>query len=162
MHNDLEKQAPTIQYVSAKTLFPIIRQLLNEHQQASFTVTGMSMWPFLCHGRDQVVLDYCSLDSLKVGDILLFQTEQGNYLLHRVTALRKHQFQATGDGNYFRDGWFAHDCIIGRVVYFIRKDKQIDCCNVKYRLLSRLWMILFPFRRLLFPIWLHIRRYIRK
>lgn len=29
------------------------------------------MWPFLCHGRDQVVLDYCSLDSLKVGDILL-------------------------------------------------------------------------------------------
>ena len=71
MHNDLEKQAPTIQYVSAKTLFPIIRQLLNEHQQASFTVTGMSMWPFLCHGRDQVVLDYCSLDSLKVGDILL-------------------------------------------------------------------------------------------
>lgn len=120
------------------------------------------MWPFLCHGRDQVVLDYCSLDSLKVGDILLFQTEQGNYLLHRVTALRKHQFQTTGDGNYFRDGWFANNCIIGRVVYFIRKDKQIDCCNVKYRLLSRLWMILFPFRRLLFPIWLHIRRYIRK
>ena len=71
MYNDLEKQAPTIQYVSAKTLFPIIRQLLNEHQQASFTVTGMSMWPFLCHGRDQVILDYCSLDSLKVGDILL-------------------------------------------------------------------------------------------
>ena len=77
MHNDLEKQAPTIQYVSAKTLFPIIRQLLNEHQQASFTVAGMSMWPFLCHGRDQVVLDYCSLDSLKVGDILLTKRLDG-------------------------------------------------------------------------------------
>ena len=44
MHNDLEKQAPTIQYVSAKTLFPIIRQLLNEHQQAYEYVAFSMPW----------------------------------------------------------------------------------------------------------------------
>ena len=43
------------------------------------------MWPFICHGRDRVVLSSCTPDQLKVGDIVLFQTPLGNYMLHRIT-----------------------------------------------------------------------------
>lgn len=162
MSEDLEKQAQAVKYVSTQALFPIIQQLLNEQQKASFTVTGMSMWPFLCHGRDRVILASCAPENLKVGDILLFRTKQGNYLLHRVTALKANQFQTTGDGNFFRDGWFENECIIGRVDYFIRNGKHIDCHSLKYRILYHFWMVLFPFRRLLFAFWFRIRKYIRK
>lgn len=161
--NDFKKRKTgDIESVSAQVLFPIIKELLAEGQQAAFTVTGMSMWPFLCHGRDQVVLDVCTPETLKVGDILLFQTKVGNYMLHRVTALRANQFQTTGDGNSFRDGWFSNTCILGRVVRFIRKGKTVDCYSRKYRIICRLWMFLFPIRKWIFAIWFHIRKYIKR
>lgn len=161
--NDLKKQKKgTVEFVSAQVLFPVIKDLLAEGRQAAFIVTGMSMWPFLCHGRDQVVLDVCTPEALKVGDILLFQTELGNYILHRVTALRTDRFQTTGDGNYFRDGWFSNTCILGRVVRFIRKGKIVDCRSRKYRFICRLWMFLFPIRKWFFAIWFRIRKYIRR
>ena len=40
-----------IQKIASKELFSMIEELLAEGRQAAFTVTGMSMWPFLCHGR---------------------------------------------------------------------------------------------------------------
>ena len=42
--------------ISSQELFSAIGELLAQGRQAVFTVTGMSMWPFLCHGRDQVVV----------------------------------------------------------------------------------------------------------
>jgi len=162
MRDDLEKSNQAVEFVSAQVLFPVIRQLLAEGRQAAFTVTGMSMWPFLCHGRDRVVLNVCTPEALRVGDIVLFQTEQGHYLLHRVTDLRPGQFQTTGDGNYFRDGWFSNDCILGQVIRFVRKGKYVDCCSLKYKILCRFWMFLFPVRKLIFVIWFRIRKFIRQ
>lgn len=160
--NDYEKRNGDKEFVSAQVLFPIIKELLAEGKQASFTVTGMSMWPFLCHGRDRVVLDACLPETLMLGDILLFRTAQGNYMLHRVTALRSSQFQTTGDGNYFRDGWFPNSCILGRAVQLIRKGKNIDCCNQKYKVICRIWMLMFPIRKWIFAVWFRIRKYIRR
>ncbi len=147
--------------VSAQELFPVIKELLAEGRQAAFTVTGMSMWPLLCHGRDQVVLEACDPGQLAVGDILLFRAPPGNYLLHRVTALRPGQFQATGDGNFFRDGWFSNSCVQGRVVRLIREGKHIDCGGGTYRAACRVWMHLFPVRKWLFAGWFRIRKYVR-
>lgn len=39
-------------WITAQLLFSAISKELASHRRASFTVTGMSMWPFLCHGRD--------------------------------------------------------------------------------------------------------------
>ena len=42
--------------ISEHILFEEIRGQLAAGRMVSFTVTGMSMWPFLCHGRDRVVI----------------------------------------------------------------------------------------------------------
>lgn len=39
-------------WISAKLLFSAISEQLAENRQAAFTVTGMSMWPFICQMRD--------------------------------------------------------------------------------------------------------------
>ena len=102
--------------ISSQELFSAIGELLAQGRQAVFTVTGMSMWPFLCHGRDQVVVEACKPEEIRVGDVVLLQTYLGNYLLHRVTKIKGDCFETTGDGNCFRDGYFPFSVVRARVV----------------------------------------------
>lgn len=136
-------------WISSEALFSAIEELLAENRQAIFTVTGMSMWPFLCHGRDQVVVEHCNSEDLKKGDIVLFQTVLGNYMLHRITRLDENHIETTGDGNCFRDGWFSTDCVKARVVKLIRKGKKVDCRSPVWKLIFHVWMFLFPVRNYL-------------
>ena len=59
------------QWISSEVLFAAIAEQLAAGRQAAFTVTGMSMWPFLCHGRDQVIVGQAERASLRRGDIVL-------------------------------------------------------------------------------------------
>ncbi|MGM9889487.1 MAG: S24/S26 family peptidase, partial [Floccifex porci] len=64
--------------VSDQELFSVIGEVLAEQRQALFVVTGMSMWPFICHGRDKVIVEKVDSEKLKKGDIILLQTPLGN------------------------------------------------------------------------------------
>lgn len=151
----------TKQLISSKELFPMIEELLAEGRQAAFTVTGMSMWPLLCHGRDQVVVEAYQPDKLCRGDIVLLQTYLGNYLLHRVTKKTDTGVVTTGDGNCFRDGEFRFSCIRAKVVSLVRDGKVIGCSGWKWKVMSQIWMALFPVRKLMFAGWFRIRKYVR-
>ena len=147
--------------ISANVLFPAIDVLLVEGRQAAFTVTGMSMWPFLCHGRDQVIVEACQPDMLHRGDIILLQTHLGNYLLHRITRKKGDGVVTTGDGNCFRDGEFPFARIRARVVSLVRNGKVIECRGWKWKVMSQIWMALFPVRKWMFAVWFRIRKYVR-
>ena len=149
------------QLLSSELLFSAIEALLAEGHQASFTVTGMSMWPFLCHGRDQVIVEACQSNTLRRGDIILLQTQLQNYLLHRITKINANGFVTTGDGNCFRDGEFPFSCVRAKVICLIRNGKKIECGCWKWKFISQLWMVLFPIRKWIFKMWFHIRKYIR-
>lgn len=148
-------------FISSEILFSAIAEQLAEHRRAAFTVTGMSMWPFLCHGRDQVVVESCQPDSLRRGDIVLLQTHLGNYLLHRITMITSDGFVTTGDGNYLRDGEFPFSCVMAKVTCLIRNGKRIVCSGWKWKFVSWLWMLLFPIRKGIFNAWFLIRKYFR-
>ena len=130
--------------ISSQELFSAIGELLAQGRQAVFTVTGMSMWPFLCHGRDQVVVEACKPEEIRVGDVVLLQTYLGNYLLHRVTKIKGDCFETTGDGNCFRDGYFPFSAVRARVVRMIRKGRNINCDSVYWKLVFFFWRQLFP------------------
>lgn len=139
-------------WISSDALFLAVQESLSQGNMASFTVTGMSMWPFLCHGRDQVVVEACQPSAVKKGDIILLQTPLGNYLLHRVTKVTALGFETTGDGNCFRDGCFPFLCLRAKVVKLIRKGKEIDCSLWYWRIVFFIWNLLFPIRKEL--LWL--------
>lgn len=133
--------------ISSQELFSAIGELLAQGRQAVFTVTGMSMWPFLCHGRDQVVVEACKPEGIRVGDVVLLQTYLGNYLLHRVTKIKGDCFETTGDGNCFRDGYFPFSAVRARVVRMIRKGRNINCDSVYWKLVFFFWRQMFPVRK---------------
>lgn len=135
------------QFISGKILFTAISEQLACSRQAVFTVTGMSMWPFICHVRDKVIVGAVKPENLQAGDIILFQAAEEKFLLHRITHLYTDYFETTGDGNLFRDGKFPYPCVIARVNQVIRNGKTMDCNCFGWKLLSRVWMALFPVRR---------------
>ena len=149
------------QWISSEVLFTAIKEQLAAGRQAAFTVTGMSMWPFLCHGRDQVIVEACGEETPCRGDIVLLQTCLGNYLLHRVTKKTDTGVVTTGDGNCFRDGEFRFSCIRAKVVSLVRDGKVIGCSGWKWKVMSQIWMALFPVRKLMFAGWFRIRKYVR-
>lgn len=146
------------QKIDPELLFSAVKAEIAEGRKALFTVTGMSMWPFICHGRDQVIVESCDPASLQVGDIVLFQTSFGNYILHRITSLKNNAFETTGDGNIFRDGWFSKDCVIARVESIVRKGRIIRCHNKRWRVLFSIWMFMFPVRKLIIHLLKRIGR----
>lgn len=148
--------------ISSKILFTAIKEQLAEGRQAAFTVTGMSMWPFLCHGRDQVIVEAVGPKLVKKGDVILFEAVEGKYILHRITKLLPEGFETTGDGNCFRDGIFPYECITARVIRFLRDGKEIDCNAVKWKVIFRVWMFCFPVRRILLKILKRLSKHISK
>ncbi|MFQ6793978.1 MAG: hypothetical protein ACLRT4_14550 [Thomasclavelia sp.] len=92
------------------------------------------------------------MNDIHIGDIILLQTPLSNYLLHRVTDITKDGFETTGDGNCFRDGYFSYECLRARVVKLIRKNRIIDCNSLYWKFVFKVWMILFPFRKVLLKI----------
>ena len=143
--------------ISPEELFGEISQLLQDGLDAEFTVVGNSMWPFLASRRDKVTLRKAEIGSLKKGDIVLFKTED-RYFLHRITKLKNRVFQTTGDSNCYHDNFVLTENVLGRVVSFTRKGKQIHCGNGFYKFISTVWRILFPIRPVLMRILLLLRR----
>ena len=132
--------------VSAGILFPVMETCLAEQYETVFTVTGMSMWPFLRHARDQVVLKQCAAADLKKGDVVLVQTPAGSYLLHRISRLGETWIETTGDGNWFRDGRFPKSCVRAKACSLIRKGRHIACDDRAWCMVSGIWAALYPLR----------------
>lgn len=149
-------------WISSKILFMAIEEQLAEGRQASFTVTGMSMWPLICHGRDQVIVEKADRTNIRVGDIILYRVTEEQYILHRITRMEDKYFQTTGDGNLHRDLFMPYESIIARVCKVIRDGKEIVCDNLKWNALFRIWMFLFPIRKWIFRAWFRIRKFIRR
>ncbi len=136
-------------FVSQEELFSVVKELLREGQRARFTVSGNSMWPWLIHQRDNVVLESADRSKLKIGDIILFQTELGNYVLHRIIGKRPGGFITAGDGNLHKDGFVPREKVVARVSLIYRKNLIISCGSWRWKIISWIWMVLFPVRRYL-------------
>lgn len=133
--------------VSQKDLIPLMEEVLKEGKKVRFTVSGNSMWPWLIHQRDSVLLEGLENKRLKKGDIILFQAYENHYVLHRITRKVRGGYITTGDGNLTRDGFVPEDKVIGKAVVLYRKNTEILCGQWKWRIVAWFWMAGFPIRK---------------
>lgn len=129
-----------------------VKDALEKKLDVSFTVTGMSMWPFFTSGRDSVTVKKCTFSEIRKGDIVLFSPTDNVYLLHRVIKKTDKFFITAGDGNTFKDETFTPDKLIAKVYKFSRKEKEYSVEEKKVRLFSFIWLWLFPVRKHLLAI----------
>lgn len=146
--------------ISSYEMFAVVKELLAENRQAVFTITGYSMLPFMGSRRDQVVLESCDREKLKVGDIILFQYETPpyDYILHRIYKVTEHGYRTMGDGNDFMDQEITPEQVVGIVTKVYRRGKEIDCSSVGWRLVSDIWRWMKPVRGPLIRLYRRISR----
>lgn len=106
------------------------------------------MAPLLRSRQDKIILIKPS-DRLKRLDIPLYRRDNGQFVLHRVVAVKKDGYVLCGDNQIQVEPGVRHDQVIAVVKAIYRDGKYIDCkTNTLYRLYCLLWIGLFPIRRM--------------
>ena len=124
----MSKVNAPIRVLPMEEYFALVRQMLSENGQAYVRVTGMSMWPLLCHLRDGVVLKASS--AIHTGDIVLFDRRNGRYALHRVIFKGKHGFVMAGDNQWHFEKNLPYSQIVGVVDEIDRDGRRIASRNI--------------------------------
>lgn len=135
--------------ISMDEMVVIIEEQLRLGGNVRFTPKGISMLPMLRNNKDVVVLKRPE-GRLKKYDIPLYRRENGAYVLHRVVQTDEDgNYVMCGDNQVVKEYGITDDHIIGVVEAFERKGKKYTCNHQGYQIYCRVWVFLFPFRKLL-------------
>lgn len=137
--------------------------ILRSGQSVQLQPRGWSMYPMFIPGRDWAILtpvrecvsgdtkteiSLPSVRSLRRGDVALFRRRSGILVMHRICRVRQDDFWFVGDNQTDIERGIAPEQIIGVLSGFVRKGKEHKTDEFCYRVLSRIWLDLRPFRPL--------------
>lgn len=133
-------------------LLPEVVRLLDEGHTVTLPLRGFSMRPFLENGRDKALL--VKPRQVGVGDPVLAEVAAGQYVFHRIIAIRGDEVTLRGDGNLQEEHCRMVD-VKAAVVGFYRKGrKKLDPIDGwKWRTYSFVWTRLYPVRRYLLAVY---------
>lgn len=135
---------------------PIALELLAQGDSISLTVSGSSMAPFICGGRDQVRLVGITTPPVR-GDIVFFKRSSGQYVMHRIVRrLPSGDYVLLGDAQQQTEAPIASEQIFAKVIQVCRKGKWIGPKSLWWRFFAGAWLMLLPLR----PALLRVARFI--
>ncbi|MGN1410898.1 MAG: S24/S26 family peptidase [Oscillospiraceae bacterium] len=110
-----------------------------------YTNVGDSMMPLLRQHKDVIIIKK-NTGRLKKYDVPLYKRSSGQYVLHRIIKVRKHDYVICGDNRWQLEYGITDQNIIGVLVGFIRDGKEISVTNKKYLLYVHMWCDFFIIR----------------
>ncbi len=134
------KQLDTYEYIST------LRELTEEGRTVSLIISGSSMSPFLIHQRDTVFFKKPD-KPLKVGDIVFFQRENKQFVLHRIYKIKKEGYYIVGDNQTEIEGPVKEEQIFAIVTKVKRKGKTIQPGDFWWEFFAKVWLHMIPIRR---------------
>ena len=146
-------------HIENHVLMQEITRMFNElgKENATLTVRGYSMRPFLEDRRDKVIL--APPRKPEIGDVVLAKIAKNRYAMHRVIKIENEIYTMQGDGNpTYMSETFREADIVGIAQAFIRKGKVITTTSTTWRIYSATWRILKPLRRILLAIYRRIHK----
>lgn len=129
----------TREYVSA------LRELTEEGREVSLLISGSSMSPFLIHARDYIYFRKPDRE-LRRGDMVFFQRDSGQFVMHRILKVKKDGFYIVGDGQTQVEGPVRSNQIFGLVFCVQRKGKKISPGDFWWEFFAHAWLDLLPLR----------------
>ena len=117
---------------------------------------GVSMLPMLRQGKDSVELSPLP-PKLKKNDLPVYRRADGQYVMHRVVAVKADHYICLGDNTLVFEHIYPEQ-MIGVVSAFKRGDRRIEANDPVYRIYCRLWRLTHPFRKLIFRLKGCVRR----
>lgn len=124
-----------------------IEETLQKNGYLCMTPLGNSMLPLLRGGRDTIYLEQ-SKGRLKRGDIALYRSKDGRYVLHRVIAVYPGYYEFRGDNSAEADAPVEDGQVLGVLKKFYRGGRWIECSSRACRIYSAIWLAMYPVRRI--------------
>ena len=134
--------------VSPETLMNEYREILKDDfiEALPFQISGNSMAPFLIHQRDTVYLSRLKRP-VKKGDIVLYQRDNGAYVLHRVFKIENNHVSMIGDGQFLIETGIRFEQIIAIVTSVQRNGKTLKPGDFWWEFFEKCWIHMIPFRK---------------
>jgi len=89
-----------------------------------FSTAGASMFPFI-RWDEQILVKRVPPEKLNIGDIILFQSEKGDKICHRLARIESRDgllwFQTKGERSKFYDPPVSQQAILGKVIAIKRR-----------------------------------------
>lgn len=120
-----------------------IEDMLRFHGTLIHHIRGISMEPLLKAGRDVVMLKACQ--SAAHHDVVLFKRSNGQYVIHRITAVLPDYYEITGDNCMLPEKVYPHQ-LLAVMTHFVRKGKKHSVEEPAYLRYVKLWHTTFAFR----------------
>lgn len=127
-----------------------IEELVEVGSLFKIVVRGYSMLPLLGFGRDTIILR--RIDTLEdiTNRIVMFRSDKGRIVVHRVISVDGDMVSLRGDGNLYQVERIARKDVIAVLESVIRESgKEVSCTTPQWHSKERVWLSL--------PLW--IRRY---
>ncbi|HNZ50736.1 MAG TPA: S24/S26 family peptidase [Bacilli bacterium] len=138
--------------ISIEVIGPLIKEQIDQGKDVIIKVSGHSMMPFYRHQETSVCLEKIT-KALKRFDVVFYQNFNGQYLLHRIIAIKNQSFIICGDALTKKE-YLDKEQLIAKVKYHERKEK-ITCENsCWYRGFVKMWWFLRPLRFVLIRFFL--------
>lgn len=135
----IEKSVDIDEFVS------MLREVTEEGKEVSMMVSGNSMSPFLINHRDYIKFKKADAD-LHRGDMVFYQRENGQYVMHRVWKCCLDGYYIVGDNHTFIEGPIAREQIFGLVTMVNRKGKWIGPGDFWWEFFAKVWIRMIPLR----------------
>ena len=140
--------------IDTEELVGTLRSIIeDEGREASLVISGSSMAPFLIHHRDSVLLGPIDRP-LRRGDIVFYQRDNGQYVLHRIQRVHADDcYDTIGDAQTESEIGVRKDQVFAIVKNVKRKGKWIGLSSFWWHFFERTWMDIIPLRRLIMRIY---------
>lgn len=122
-----------------------VRELLELGKEVPVLVTGNSMFPFLVHKRDTVLVKQAGCP-LRKGEIVFYQRPSGQYVMHRIIRIDDGKLYLAGDAQTVVEGPLPDHCVFGEIIAVERKGKWIRQGDFWWDFFAGPWLVLRPLR----------------
>lgn len=146
-----------IRIVSPELVMEPLLNLLEETSAVPLVISGSSMTPFLAPGRDTVYLSKVTAP-LKRGDMVLYQRQNGRYILHRVFRADEDTYTMVGDAQTVLETGIRKDQIRAIVIAVRRKGKLLQKGSFWWNFFGNVWIRMVPLRPTIRSIYSFLKR----
>lgn len=132
--------------INTREYVGLLKQLVEEGETVSIRIVGSSMSPFLIHDRDLITFKAPERE-LKKGDMVFFQRESGQYVMHRIYAVKPDGYYMVGDAQAEIEGPIRREQIFAVIIKVRRKGKWMEPGDFWWNFFERVWINIIPFRK---------------
>ncbi len=138
-----------------------IEALLRAGNTVKFHPSGGSMAPFFSSPDDYAVVEPLT-EKIRPLDVLVYRRQDGPLIIHRVCKIKPEGLYMVGDAQVVPEGPLSDDCVAGVMVSYIKNGRERSVRYFPYRFYSAIWMLLRPFRGIIFDIGHGFKVFIKK